>query len=86
VSGLDQLNRAQAARLLQLAQEARALAVIGEAMALADGEWQHPATLERIERSHTLERCIEGLLAARAGVQRAPGAPGESGRPLGSGH
>jgi hypothetical protein len=85
VNGLDQLSRAQAARLLQLAQEARAIAEIGEALALADGGWQHPATLERIERAHTLERCIEGLLAARAGAQRAPGAPGESGRPLGSG-
>ena len=76
MSGLDQLSRAQAARLFQLAQDARAIAEIGEALALADGEWQHPATLERIERSHTLERCIEGLLAARATVQRAPGGPG----------
>lgn len=81
MSGLDQLSRAQAARLLQLAQEARALAEIGEALALDDGEWQHPATLERIERANTLERCLAGLLAARATVQRAPGAPGESGRP-----
>ncbi len=85
MSGLDQLSRAQAARLLQLAEEARAIAEIGEALALLDGEWQHPATLERIERAHTLERCIAGLLAARAPVQRPPVAPGESGRPLGSG-
>lgn len=66
MNGLDRLNRAQAGRLLQLAQEARALAEIGEALALADGIDPHPATLERLERARTLERCIAGLLASRS--------------------
>jgi len=75
VTGLDTLKRAQAARLLAMLQEARAVAEIAESMALADGGWQHPATLERIERAQVLERSLLGLLAARAPAPRPNAGP-----------
>jgi hypothetical protein len=63
---LDRITRAQAAEMLKTMQEAQALAQIVEAQALADGIELHPATIERLERARTLERCLLQLLASRA--------------------
>ena len=76
---LDRITRAQAAELLKQAQESQLLAQLCEAQALADGIELHPATIERLERARTLERCLIQLLASRA--PRPVGGSGESGRP-----
>jgi hypothetical protein len=67
MSNLDNLRREQAARLLSQLQQTRATIEIVEALALSDDGWQHPATLERLERCQTLERTLAALLASRAG-------------------
>jgi hypothetical protein len=76
---LDRLTRAQAGELLRQAQESQALAQIIEAQALVDGIELHPATVERLERARTLERCLIQLLASRA--PRPVSRSGATGRP-----
>jgi DNA-binding TFAR19-related protein (PDSD5 family) len=66
MGALDSITRAQAGELLRQAQESQALAQIIEAHALADGIELNPATIERLERARTLERCLIQLLASRA--------------------
>jgi len=81
MTNLDTLRREQAARLLAILQEARAMTEIAESMALSQGDWQHPATLERIELAQVLERTLSALLAVRAPAPRPPSAAGQNGRP-----